>query len=117
MSPVLDWTAGGTGIAYQACPACHAKWYFKRGFCPACGTPGPESRQASGQGTVCAVTLVARAPSEELRQHAPYLICLVETDEGFRVMAHGKQGLCIGDRVQAKFVELAGRLLPFFDNI
>jgi uncharacterized OB-fold protein len=117
MSAIADWTAGQAGLAYQACPVCEAIWYFKRGFCPACGAPGPEARQASGLGTVCAVTLVTRAPSDELRQHAPYLICLVDTDEGFRVMAHGSVGLRIGDRVQVKFVELAGRLIPFFHNI
>jgi uncharacterized OB-fold protein len=117
MSAIADWTAGTPGLAYQACAACEVTWYFQRGFCPSCGAPGPEARQASGQGTVCAVTLVTRAPSEELRKHAPYLICLIDLDEGFRVMAHGNPGLRIGDRVQATFTDLVGRLIPFFRNV
>ena len=75
-------------------------WYFHRSFCPACGTDEPVVHQASGTGTVHASTLVARAPTEELRAHAPYLIVLVDADEGFRLMAHGDPDLQIGDRVR-----------------
>jgi uncharacterized OB-fold protein len=117
MSAIADWTEGQPGLAYQGCLACEAVWYFKRSFCPVCGSAGPERRQASGRGMVSAVTLVTRAPSDELRSHAPYLICLVDTDEGFRVMAHGNAGLRIGDRVQVQFVQLAGRQIPFFHNV
>jgi len=67
-------------------------------------------------GTVYAATLVTRAPSEELRAHAPYLILLVDADEGFRVMAHGDPSLEIGDRVRCRFIALAGRLIPYFDK-
>ncbi len=113
----LDWTQGSEGIAYQACPACKAVWYFHRGFCPSCGNRNPQSRQAGGQGVVHAVTLVTRAPSEELRAHAPYAIALVDVDEGFRVMAHAEQGLVIGERVQCRFIQMAGRLLPRFEKL
>lgn len=115
-APILDWTATTPGIAYQSCAACGNSWYFRRGFCPRCGTVSPDDRQASGMGTVYAATLVTRAPSEELRAHAPYLILLVDADEGFRVMAHGDPSLEIGDRVRCRFIVLAGRLIPYFDK-
>ncbi|HWA13169.1 MAG TPA: OB-fold domain-containing protein [Burkholderiales bacterium] len=111
---LLDWTQGGDGIAYQACNACKSVWYFHRGFCPACGAGEPASKQASGAGTVHARTLVHRAPTEELRAHAPYLIVLVDAEEGFRLMAHGDPALQIGDRVKATFIDLAGRKIPCF---
>ena len=110
----LDWTEGGEGIAYQRCPACKAVWYFRRTFCPQCGDQSPETLQCAGRGIVHAVTLVTRAPSDELRAHAPYLIALVDADEGFRLMAHGDKGLTIGARVRARFIQLAGRLVPYF---
>jgi uncharacterized protein len=113
---VADWTRGGEGIAYQACGACGARWYFRRTFCPRCGHAPPQDRAASGAGTVHAVTLVARAPTEELRAHAPYALVLVDTDEGFRMMAHGAAGLQIGDRVRCRFIQLAGRLVPRFEQ-
>jgi uncharacterized protein len=114
METVMDWTQGGDGIAFQVCGRCRSTWYFRRAFCPGCGQPEPEVRQASGAGNVHARTLVARAPTEELRAHAPYLILLVDSDEGFRLMAHGDPSLKIGDRVRARFVDLAGKKVPFF---
>ncbi|HEX4986628.1 MAG TPA: OB-fold domain-containing protein [Burkholderiales bacterium] len=109
-----DWTKGADGIAYQACDRCKAVWYFGRSFCPSCGAGSPATKQASGRGIVHARTLVARAPTEEWRAHAPYLIVLVDAQEGFRLMAHGDPGLAIGDKAEAKFVSLAGRKVPFF---
>ncbi len=113
---IADWTKDGDGIAYQACDNCKAIWYFQRSFCPECGTAAPATRQTSGRGTVHARTLVARAPTEELRAQAPYLIVLVDADEGFRLMAHGDPVLQIGDRVRARFTQLAGRKIPYFEK-
>ena len=111
-----DWTKDGDGIAYQTCGNCKAVWYFERNFCPACAASAPDTLKASGLGTVHARTLVARAPTEELRAHAPYLIILVDAEEGFRLMAHGDVALQIGDRVRARFTQLAGRKIPYFDK-
>jgi uncharacterized OB-fold protein len=114
---VRDWTRGEPGIAYQRCGGCGAVWYFHRGFCPACGQGEPQSQRASGNGTVHALTLVHRAPTEALRPHAPYLIVLVDADEGFRLMAHGDPGLAIGDRVHARFVAFGDeRIVPCFER-
>ncbi len=114
---IPDWTQGSEGIAYQACGGCGAVWNFRRAFCPRCGREQPEERAAGGAGTVHAVTLVARAPNEELRAHAPYTLVLVDADEGFRMMAHGDDGLRIGDRVQCRFVRLAGRIVPRYRKL
>ncbi len=111
-----DWTQDAEAITYQTCTACPAVWYFRRGFCPECGAVAPTTRQASGLGTVHARTLVARAPSEEWRAHAPYLIVLIDADEGFRLMAHGDKDLKIGECVRVRFVSLAGKKIPFFDR-
>ena len=113
---IQDWTHGGDGIAFQTCSACKSVWYFHRSFCPDCGKVEPVTRQASGAGIVHARTLVARAPTEELRAHAPYLIVLVDADEGFRLMAHGNPDLQIGERVRARFTDLAGKKIPYFEK-
>jgi uncharacterized OB-fold protein len=113
---VNDWTRGSEGIAYQACEACGNVWYFRRTFCPRCGRPEPADRQASGRGTVHAVTLVTRAPTEVLRAHAPYAIALIDADEGFRLMAHAGKDVAIGDRVTCRFITLAGGPVPCFEK-
>ena len=114
---IADWTAGAEAIVYQACAACGALQYFHRDFCAACGTPDPEPRQASGAGTVYATSLVCRAATPETRAHVPYNIVLVDTSEGFRMMAHGDNELKIGDKVTARFVPFAGRLVPYFEKV
>ncbi len=111
------WVDGEEVIVYQRCAPCGHLWYFMRGFCPNCGARDPEKIKASGKGQVCAATLVHRAPSEELRHRAPYLIVMVDADEGFRLMAHGEPSLAIGDRVQVRFTEFGSRLVPYFERL
>jgi uncharacterized protein len=112
-----DWTQGAEVIRYQACDACGRVQYFRRDFCAACGATELADKAASGEGTVYATTLVARAATPETRAHVPYNIVLVDTPEGFRMMAHGDNELAIGDRVSARFVTFAGRLVPYFERL
>lgn len=111
---IADWTRGAAAIVYQACPACTAIWYFRRGFCPCCGATAPQTRAASGGGVVYAVTRVCRAATPEARAHVPYTIVLVDMAEGFRMMGHGANDLAIGDRVAARFERFTDRLVPYF---
>lgn len=111
-----DWTVGAEAIVYQSCLACGSQQYFHRSFCVVCGAPDPIEKRASGAGTVYAASLVCRAATPEARAHVPYNIVLIDTVEGFRMMAHGDNGLAIGDRVMARFVPFAGRLVPYFER-
>jgi uncharacterized OB-fold protein len=114
---LADWTAGEQGIVYQVCAACGARQYFRRSFCCVCGAPDPVETRASGEGTVYATSLVCRAATPETRAHIPYNIVLVDTIEGFRMMAHGDNDLAIGDKVTARFAQFAGRLVPYFEKV
>jgi uncharacterized protein len=111
---LADWTTGEEAIVYQSCTACGALQYFRRSFCCACGAPDPVDKRASGEARVYATSLVCRAATAETRAHVPYNIILVDTIEGFRMMAHGENDLAIGDKVTARFVPFAGRLVPYF---
>jgi len=114
---LADWTSGEATIVYQSCAACGGVQYFRRSFCAVCGAPDPADRRASGEGTVYATSLVCRTATPETRAHVPYNIVLVDTVEGFRMMAHGDNDLAIGDKVRAKFTPFAGRLVPYFERI
>jgi uncharacterized OB-fold protein len=111
---LADWTTGEPAIVYQRCASCGARQYFRRGFCASCGKTELRELRASGEGTIYATSLVCRAATPETRAHVPYNIVLVDTDEGFRIMAHGDADLAIGDRVTARFVRFAGRVVPCF---
>jgi uncharacterized OB-fold protein len=71
-------------------------------------------KRAGGEGVVYATSLVVRAATPEARAHVPYNIVLVDTAEGFRMMAHGDNDLVIGDHVTARYARFTGRLVPYF---
>jgi uncharacterized OB-fold protein len=103
-------------LRYQRCGACAALQPYPRAFCLRCGATALEWHAAEGKGTVYAWTRVERAPSDEFRALAPYVIVLVDLDEGYRMMAHGAPGLVIGDGVSVRFFEHGGRHLPYFER-
>jgi len=114
---LADWTSGEAAIVYQSCAACGGLQYFRRGFCAFCGATDLTEQHASGEGVVYATSLVCRAATPETRAHVPYNIILVDTSEGFRMMAHGDSDLAIGDAVTARFERFAGRLVPYFEKV
>ena len=111
---IEDWTTGAEAIVYQSCAACGSRQYFRRSFCAACGASDPVEKRASGEGIVYATSLVVRAATPEARVHVPYNIVLVDTVEGFRMMAHGDNDLAIGDKVTARYQRFTDRLVPYF---
>jgi uncharacterized protein len=117
MSPepidAADWTRGGEGLAYARCRPCGHVQYFRRPFCPACGATDLAEATASGRGRVYALTTVARAPTPEWRAHAPYVIALVDAEEGFRFMAHAAEGLAIGEPVRTAFRAFGAGKVPY----
>jgi len=102
-------------LRYQHCSDCAAAQLHARAFCVRCGGARLEWRKALGSGKVYALTCVERAPTDAFRALAPYVIVLVDLDEGMRMMAHGVPGLAIGTRVRAGFFEHGGRSLPRFE--
>jgi uncharacterized OB-fold protein len=117
MDKPADWTRGQEAILYQLCGGCHKPQYFRRGFCAACGSTELLEKRASGKGTVYATSVVMRAATPETRAHVPYNIVLIDTEEGFRMMAHGATSLNIGDAVTARYATFIGRLIPYFEKV
>jgi uncharacterized OB-fold protein len=111
------WNGCAAGeLRYQHCSACAALQSYPRAFCAHCGAANLEWNVAQGRGTVYALTRVERAPRDEFRALVPYVIVLVDLDEGYRILAHGGPGLAIGERVRVHFFEHGGRHLPRFDK-
>src|ERR687887_382922 len=89
-------------LRYQACRECGAPQTLARYPCRRCGSPRLEWRDSNGRGTVYAIAIVERAPSDELRALVPYTLALADLDEGPRLMGHAAPGLTIGERVTAE---------------
>jgi uncharacterized OB-fold protein len=113
MSEIADWTTGGQALLYQRCRSCKSVWYFRRGFCPSCGSADIEALSSKGRGVVHAVTLVCRPATAEARAHVPFTIALVDLTEGIRVMTHGDRDLKIGDAVTLRFEKFIDHLVPY----
>jgi uncharacterized protein len=68
-------------LAYQFSPSTNQVVFYPRVIAPGTGAADLEWRVSQGLGTVHATTVV------HPQQGAPYNVCLVDLDEGFRLMS------------------------------
>ncbi|MET1113365.1 MAG: OB-fold domain-containing protein [Comamonas sp.] len=101
-------------VRYQRCLQCGQAQTLARYACQACGGRTLDWLDASGEATVRAAAVVARAPSDAFRALAPYTLVMVQLDEGPRLMGHAEAGIRIGARVKARFFRHQERMLVRF---
>ena len=106
-------------LELQRCADCGRVWFYPRPACVACGAERFSWIVASGRGRVHSHSTVHRAPSPEFRERAPYVVALVDLEEGPRMMANivgeGALGVSIGDALELVFEDRGeGRRLPQF---
>jgi len=71
-------------LMLQRCGRCGAFIYYPRDRCPLCFADRLEWQHVSGRGTVYSYTVVRRAASRAFRD-APYVLAIVELEEGPRI--------------------------------
>ncbi|MCG5238802.1 Zn-ribbon domain-containing OB-fold protein [Azospirillum doebereinerae] len=82
------WDACAQGVlTFQRCTACGHVQFPPRPFCVSCRADGPVTERSAGLGTVHSHTIVHRAPTPAFKADVPYILALVDFDEGFRLMA------------------------------
>jgi uncharacterized protein len=74
-------------LRLQRCAACSTFVFYPRAVCPHCFSASLEWIEASGRGTLHTFTIVHRAPTPEFRGDVPYVVALVDLEEGVRMMA------------------------------
>ncbi len=94
-------------LLIRRCKACLALHFMPRHLCPHCWSTELEWVEASGKGTVHSFTIIRRAPLASFADRVPYVVALVELDEGVRLVANilGDDALDtrIDDPVEAVF--------------
>jgi len=105
-------------LVLQWCAVCNEPVQFPRSFCPRCRQSSLEWREASGTGSVHAVT-VEHKP-ESMGVERPYAIALVDLHEGARFMTNvvgcEPEEVRIGMAVRVTWEALEdGRHLPLFE--
>jgi uncharacterized protein len=105
------WEAAREGtLLIQRCAACGRYQFYPRGHCAGCFAPDPEWAPASGRGRLHTYTVVRRTPNAEFAADCPYVLAIVELDEGPRITARitgDADGLACDQRVHVVFTPAA----------
>jgi uncharacterized OB-fold protein len=80
------WAGCAEGVLrLQQCNACQQYQFYPRIFCSHCGNNELQWREASGRGRIASYTVVQRGVSKDYP--APYVVILVDLEEGPRMMS------------------------------
>ncbi len=102
-------------VLVQHCPDCDT-WLAPGAFvCENCGSTAITWRQASGLGEIYSYVVMHRSFDPAFEGLVPYNVCLIELEEGPRLLANvvgiANDRLAVGQPVRAVF-ETAGEGLP-----
>src|SRR5207253_6202283 len=74
-------------LLIRKCGACSALHFMPRHLCPVCWSDQLEWVQAKGTGSVHSYTIIRRAPVATFSARTPYVVALIDLDEGPRMIA------------------------------
>src|SRR3989337_1871072 len=75
-------------LRYQVCNACSGVVFYTRRHCPHCMSFDLRWERSKGEGTVYSYTIIRQIGHPFFRARAPYVVALIDLDEGFRLMSH-----------------------------
>ena len=75
-------------LAFQRCGDCGTKRFPPRAVCPACLSSKVEWVRASGRGTVYSFTVTHQNQAPGFREALPYVLAVVQLEEGPRMMTN-----------------------------
>lgn len=108
-------------LRYQCCGSCGRVQLIPRGLCEHCQSTSLNWRVSQRSGQVLSWTRVHRAPLPVFKDMLPYIIAIVDMDEGFRVMVNAlpetMDHMAIGTRVSIGFQEVHGMQLPVIERV
>lgn len=99
-------------LLLQQCSDCGTLRFFPRYLCTECGSDNTDWVEAAGRGIVHSFTVVHRAAFPEFQERTPYVVALIDLEEGPRMMTNivGADALevAIGDAVTVAFEDRGG---------
>lgn len=112
------WAAAANGrLVLQYCDGCGRCVHYPRSHCPQCLSSYLSWHESAGAGSVYSFTVVHRSPAT-VDQPAPYVVALIDLDEGVRMMSNVVDCLVddvtVGMRVRVWFADRRGRTVPVF---
>lgn len=94
-------------LKIMRCRGCGKHFFYPRELCPFCQSDAPEWVTASGRGTIYTFTIARRPAGPAFKADVPYVVALVELEEGARMMTNivtsDVAKVRIGQKVSAVF--------------
>jgi len=114
--------AAESRLVVQGCRACGHRQFYPRNLCLQCQSGQIDWTEVSGLGKVYTFTVNHRAPNAYFKARLPYVVAVVELDEGSRVMANilnaAPEAVGIGKRVRVVFEKVSDEItLPQFELV
>ena len=106
-------------LLLQRCTECSEFQFYPRILCTSCSSDKLEWVKANGQGKILTFTVVRRPVSEAYAADIPYVVALIELDEGPTMMSNvvecNPEALKIGDPVRVLFEDWSKDIsIPMF---
>ena len=106
-------------LILKRCRDCGRHHFYPRALCPHCHSDALEWATASGRGSVYSYTVARRPAGPAFKADAPYVVAVVELDEGARMMTNivtdDVESVRIGQRVAVAFDAVTDEItLPKF---
>ena len=86
-APYWEGTKHGK-LLIKSCRSCKNAYFYPRNHCPRCWSTDTEWMEASGRGTVYTFTVVYQNDLPPFRDRLPYVVAIVELDEGVRMTSN-----------------------------
>lgn len=107
-------------LRYKRCLDCGRPHHYPRVFCPHCWSPNVEWADAAGTGTVYTYSIVHSNDLPPFRDRLPYVVAVVELDEGVRIDTNlvgiEHDDLAVGMAVKVVFEAEDDFVLPRFTH-
>ena len=75
-------------LYFQRCRDCGTKRLYPRALCPSCLSSATEWVRASGRGAIYSFTVTHQNQAPGFREELPYVLAIVELEEGVRLMTN-----------------------------
>ncbi|MFP5511056.1 MAG: Zn-ribbon domain-containing OB-fold protein [Alphaproteobacteria bacterium] len=124
--PVIDhdsapyWEAAREGrLDIPLCGDCGKHHFYPRAICPHCHSDNLKFDTVSGRGVVHTFTIARRPAGPAFADDVPYVVALIELEEGPRMMSRiqtdDPETVQIGARVEVTFVKATDEItFPYF---
>lgn len=106
-------------LLIKHCADCGKHHFYPRELCPYCHSDAVQWTEARGTGTIYSFTIARRPAGPAFKPDAPYVVAIVELDEGPRMMTNitgsPPGSIRIGQRVSVAYEDVSEEIsLPKF---